>query len=427
MNRFMTLLKKEVRELLTLQMIIPMIMGMLVLMFIGNVVGEESKKSLASQQIILNDRDGTDLSRQAATLLETQGYRVTRMADASMEEMTARAEAEKITILLTIPDGFEDGIKAFKQQSLESYTIMRSFGVFGSVSGQAADAAVNLISESVRRYLISTHIQGGTPDTLDNPVKSRQYTVVNGQTAEVAASAIFNQISMQTMFVPIVMFIVIIMASQSIVVAVASEKENKTLETLLSTPVSRMAIVTSKMVAAGLVSLLMALFYMIGFNSYIQGMTGGVLEQAGKNTQLSEIMASLNLTLDTRAMVMVGILLFLGILIALAVALIIGAFAEDVKKAQGLIAPFIFVIMVPYILSMFVNLETASPALRFLVYAIPFSHAFLAIQNIYLGKNLFLLAGIAYQLILFAALAYFATRIFTTDKILTMKWKLGKK
>jgi len=53
-----------------------------------------------------------------------------------------------------------------------------------------------------------------------------------------------------------------------VAVAVATEKENKTLETLLSMPIKRSYIASSKMIAGGIVSLLMALIYIVGFNFY---------------------------------------------------------------------------------------------------------------------------------------------------------------
>ena len=50
-----------------------------------------------------------------------------------------------------------------------------------------------------------------------------------------------------TIYIPIVLFVAVIFASQMIATAIATEKENKTLETLLSYPVTRTSIVTSKM------------------------------------------------------------------------------------------------------------------------------------------------------------------------------------
>jgi len=50
-------------------------------------------------------------------------------------------------------------------------------------------------------------------------------------------------VTQQTLLIPIVLFMVIMMSAQMIAASIAGEKENKTLETLLSTPVGKGALV----------------------------------------------------------------------------------------------------------------------------------------------------------------------------------------
>jgi ABC-2 type transport system permease protein len=68
----------------------------------------------------------------------------------------------------------------------------------------------------------------------------------------------------QSLFVPIIIFMLMIMGIQMIITSIVSEKENKTLETLLSCPINRVSIVTTKILAAGILSLVFAIVYMIG-------------------------------------------------------------------------------------------------------------------------------------------------------------------
>ena len=78
---------------------------------------------------------------------------------------------------------------------------------------------------------------------------------------------------------------IIIYSSQMVITTVAMEKQNKTLETLLTVPIKRTSIVTTKMLAAGIVGLASAVIYMFGFKSYMGGITGGALGQASGSTQ----------------------------------------------------------------------------------------------------------------------------------------------
>ena len=86
---------------------------------------------------------------------------------------------------------------------------------------------------------------------LQQPVTVDEVVVVGTRTAAAPVDAVMGFVSQQTTFIPIVLFIVIIFAAQMIATAIATEKENKTLETLLSYPISRASLVTAKMVAAG--------------------------------------------------------------------------------------------------------------------------------------------------------------------------------
>jgi ABC-2 type transport system permease protein len=84
-------------------------------------------------------------------------------------------------------------------------------------------------------------------------------------------------------------------------------------------------------------------------------------------------------------------------------------------------------VMIPYFISLFADINTLSLPVKILVLAIPFSHPFLVSQNLYLGNYGMIAAGLAYMLVVFVVLVAFAARVFSTDKILTMKLHFGKK
>ena len=107
--------------------------------------------------------------------------------------------------------------------------------------------------------------------------------------------------------------------------------------------------------------------------------------------------------------------------------MILGVLAEDFRSAQNMIMPLMFMVMIPYFISLFADINTVSLPLKIFILAIPFSHPFLVSQNLYLGNYGMIAAGLAYMLIVFIILVIFAARIFSTDKILTMKLRFGKK
>jgi len=225
-------------------------------------------------------------------------------------------------------------------------------------------------------------------------------------------------VTQQTLLIPIVLFMVIMMSAQMIAASIAGEKENKTLETLLSTPVGRGALVTAKMTASGLVALVTAAAYMVGMRSYMSSLVG---TDGNVSAAVSDAVRKLGLVLDARGYVLLGLSVFAAIMVALALAVILGAAAEDIKSAQVVITPVMMLVLLPYLLSMFVDLSTATPVLRWLIYAIPFSHPFLAPQLIFARNFQAVVLGIVYESAVFGVLAVVAARIFSSDRILTMK------
>ena len=202
----------------------------------------------------------------------------------------------------------------------------------------------------------------------------------------------------------------------------AAEKENKTFETLLAAPVSRGAVVTAKMLAAAIVALLAAVVYMFGMRAYMEGLTGGVDESA-----VAEVAQGLGLMLGAGDYAAIGLTLFLGILCALAIALILGAFADSVRAVGAILTPLMLVLLVPYLLVLFLDFSSLSPALRYGVLAIPFSYPFMVTPNLFLGETGLVWWGIAYEALWFAVLVTIAARIFSSDRILTMRLRLGRR
>ena len=136
---------------------------------------------------------------------------------------------------------------------------------------------------------------------------------------------------------------------------------------------------------------------------------------------------SLGLSFNFSDYVLLGLSLFMGILVALSIYLVLGAFAEDVKSASSLLSPVMVLIMVPYFLTLFLDINSLSPFLRNLVYLIPFSHIFLAASFLYLNNYSAVLGGIIYQFLFFTIFVLIASWIFSTDKIVTMKLNFSRK
>jgi len=424
MRRFFVILKKELKEMLTWQTLIPILLVMVIYSFLGKTINQEQQKQAAPQPVTVVDLDHSQTSQMLADILTKVNFKVTTVTEGVVDDIVRKVAAEKGTAVLVIPQGFEAGIQAQHPQKVQTYTIMRSFSLLGIQGTFRFDAALSAMNEYIGDMYIKAGDPGLDPAIVRHAISAQSFVTVGAVSAEGDPQSIVNVVMQQTMIIPIVLFLVIIMAAQMIAASIAGEKENKTLETLLSTPVARGALVTAKMMASGIVALVSAAAYMVGMKSYmgsLLGSGGGTSGAAGQAIQ------KLGLVLDLRGYVLLGLSVFAGIMLALSIAVILGAFAEDLKSVQILIMPLMMVVLLPYLITMFIDINTASPILKWLIYAIPFSHPFLAAQFIFAQNFTMVVAGIIYESALFLVLAAVAARIFSTDRILTMKLNTARR
>lgn len=432
MRRFGVLLGKEIRELATAQILVPFIITIAVFVLIGNVVGQQGEDR-QSAAVTVMDQDVSAQSSAVVSALKKAGFRVSLTdpsgpGDAAREQSIVRGAADDgASVVLIIPAGFGEGLSSGERVGLRSYAVTRDFSYFATRDAGELKAAIAAVNMALSDQAIKAAAPDADPQALKEPVSLEEHVVVGEKTAKVSAEEVVGFISGQTTFIPIVLFVVIVFAAQMIATSVASEKENKTLETLLSTPVPRWALVTAKMVAAGLVALLSAAAYMAGMRYYMESLTTGLGDMARAGAASEAVMEQLGLTLGPADYALLGLTLFAGILVALAIALILGAFAENVKAVQSLLTPLMVLIMIPYFLTLFIDIRTAAPLVRAIVMGIPFTYPFTAAPNLFLGQYDRVWFGIAYEMAWFVAFALLAARVFASDRILTMKLNFSRK
>ncbi len=426
MRKFTNLLMKEIRDLVNKQLIISLAFMFLLFSMMGGLAKSEAKKAAATQKISLLDLDRSDLSGNLAKQLALMNFKINKIEAPDAAAAVDQVRAGDSTLLVVIPSGFGASVDRMEKTEIQTYTFLRSFSMGAIRKSEAVKALISAVNSYVSNDYLKKKLPGLDPNNLKNPILTREYVDVRGRTAEGSATAISGFVYSQSIFVPIILMMIIIYSSQMVISAIAMEKQDKTLETLLTMPVRRTAIVSTKMIAAGLVGLLSAAIYMVAFKSYMGGMMGD-LSSAAAASKMSKVMSELGLAMTTQGYAILGLSLFFAILCALALATVLGAMAEDFRSAQSLIMPVTFLVMIPYFLTIFSDMNSLSLPVRLLVLAIPFSHPFLASQNILLHNYAGIFYGILYMAVVFLVLVILAARIFSSDRVLTMKLRFGHK
>jgi ABC-2 type transport system permease protein len=124
--------------------------------------------------------------------------------------------------------------------------------------------------------------------------------------------------------------------------------------------------------------------------------------------------------------VLIGLSLFMALLSALALAISVSVFAEDVRGAQALVGPLSILFIFPMLFALFTDIYSLPFPLSIILLAIPFTHPILAANVAFTGNYLAAIGGIAYMTIFTVAVLYVAARLFGTEKILTAKLKFRR-
>jgi ABC-2 type transport system permease protein len=400
------IIRKEFRELFVLQTLLPIIVIAIVFGSVGNMIGNVEETMKEKPVIGIVDMDNGDFSNIAMSVLTENAKVVYNGSDA--EEGLEAVGKENGVALLEIPGNFTQSIYASQPGEIQIYWIMKGAGMMDSISSSVGEGLI----QSVDREISDRLIQQDSP--LDpalvlNPTKRVDTTLLKGKEIEgLSPGQLSNMLNSQSIVIPIVIMMLMILAGSTVIGSMGMEKENKTLETLLTMPVGRSRIVIGKMLGSALVGMIMAAIYMLGFSRYMSS-----FQSSGAS------LANFGLALGMPDYLLVGISLFVALLAGLSLCIVLGTFAKNYRSAQALIFPITALAMISMFTTMFKDFDTIPVIARVLVFAIPFSHPMMAIRALMLDSYALVIGGIAYNAVFTVIMVWVAVRIFNSDRLLT--------
>jgi ABC-2 type transport system permease protein len=400
------IIKKEFKELFTLGSVITIVVIAVVFGLVGQMIGNIGETMEEKPVIGIVDVDEGSLSDIAMSVFSEKAKVVYNGSDA--EEGLEEVRKENGVALLAIPENFSQSIYANQPGQIEIYWIMKGAGMMDSISSGTVEGLIQAVNQGISSSLIQQDSLAD-PALVLNPTTRVETTFFKGKEIEgLSPSQLSNMLMSQSIVIPIVVMMLIIMAGTSVISSMGLEKENKTLETLLTLPVRRSHIVIGKMVGSALFGLIMAAIYMIGFSRYMSSF------------QMSDInLANFGLALSMPDYLLVGISLFVALLAGLSLCIVLGTFAKDYKSAQTLVFPITALAMISMFITMFKDFDTIPVALRVLVFAIPFSHPMMAMRALMFDNYALVIGGIAYTAVFTIIMIVVAVRIFNSDRLLT--------
>lgn len=442
--KFGNLLKKELGELITKQAVISMVFVLVLFVFMGQIMGHSMEEGFDTSTLNICIRDDSDFTKNVIERIKTDAATELNIVDIQSDNYYDELERLGLKYVVIIPEGYGDTIVNEKKPGQLIFASKVSLGFSATMSSiSSSDAVSTIIDHSADEAMESIYgLTAEDVELLTSPANTVEFSAANGKSVEISAAAVSSIVMMESMIAPFAIFFLLLLASQMIMTAISTEKIDKTLETLLSTPVSRMTVLTAKMVAAIISALLNAVFMIIGFGIYMVSIMGGAMSGAAAGSEVinmpdagaftdvlstADAISQLGFSLSGADILLFGLQLFLTLAIGLSISLILGATATDVKSVQTLVMPIMIAVMIPFFVTMFMDFGEMPVAAKVIMFLIPFTHSYIALTNLVSGDMIMYWGGLAYQIVFFAVCMFLAVRMFTSDKLFTMSFSTENK
>lgn len=421
---FKTLVVKEVKDLLKDRKIVLGMILVPLLMFpmMGVAINLSTESAMSATKhssfAIMNLDDGNYSSMVVGYFTALPDVTVESISPQPVSEGMQTALKANASTLVVIPADFSAKIAERAQTSLESYTTVTSFSISQAASASVVSSLVASFGRTLSAYYVTAASPSLDPTVVLSPVVLNESTFLNGELIPASPSVVASSGMEQSFALPIATFIVLIFAMQIASSAMAVEKEQKTLETLLTFPVSRFQILSAKLVGSTLIAAIGAVTSIVGFTYYMSMVSSAAV---GGATPVVAV------TPPPEYYVLLGVLLFLTLALATSLAIIVSVFTTDVRGAQAVVGYLALPIIMPTFLVIFGDFNTLSFGLKALVLAVPFSDVAVFATTGMFGDVTYALFGMAYLGAWVVGTLYLASRLFNSERILTSRFSFGRR
>lgn len=390
------------------------ILGILITIMIFPLLGAmftESFKGAATRPIIsVIDKDLTSASRLYVQALS-------KYAEIARDNKTVSA-------IVVIERGFDEKLRNEGILYLKVYYVLNTTGI-------ASTARETVISNILRKaadymFLELFHIR--------QEVKFDEYTIFKGKLLKIPPSTFTGILMGPANVLTWAVFMVTIMVLQTSVISIASEKEYKTLEILLTQPISSFTVLSGKLIASIIIALVEGIATFIGFSIYFGSIVSieQYVPEASPATQSYGIDIFGELRKAGLFPTTLSVILYLGVIIAslifiLSLGVVIGALSSDTKSAGSLTGILVPVFIIPAIFLMLSDIEALPLTFKVVLLVIPYSFTVLAGRYMVMNNYGMLAMALIYNLAAGMVLMYVASRIYSSETLLTFKLELGKR
>lgn len=324
--------------------------------------------------------------------------------------------------LIHIPKGYHENLTLGQKGTLRVYANLKKLNIAETSSTNTVSGLINVYNYYFSLNKIQTLIDktdsNAVPEAIRSPIRISYASILKGNVLEIPPSAILNLVMSQSIMLPILVMIMVLFAIQMAATSIALEKEQKTLEILMTLPVSRLTILGGKLSGSIVIALAGSVSYLIGFSSYMNAAFSFVPQTT------SITLESIDLGITPLGLLLVGIVVFVTLISALAMAISIAVFADTVRSAQSFTGVLSIPIIFPSMILMLSDIDMLPQSVQWGLLIIPYTHTIIASKAAFMGNYFIVVRSIVFISIWTIAVLYIAARIFSTEKIITAQFSL---
>lgn len=406
MSRIVTIWKKELqdgirdRRTLVSTIILPMLLMPGIIIGMGKLVTWQISQAKDQPVTIgvVNSAAATDFVSQ---LSATKNVTITELSG----NVTPEVKNRKIDLAIVFPDSFQSAIadaQPVKLDVLQNSLNTKSATALSRLTAVAVQYNQTLLQARLARDKVSPAVQNG----------------ISIKTDEVASEQELGGFGLSYLLPLFIIMWAVVGGQTSAVDISAGEKERKTLESLLLTPVSRLQIVFGKFLAVATMALSSEIIALISMYA-VFAFGGSELFAAGASQSSGLVQTSatgVNFTLQPQAVLIMFLISILLVMLFSALNLSVAIYAKSYKEAQSYIGPSYLVVILPVVL---VNtLPSFQPKLGF--FAIPIVNAVLLFKEVLVGvyNTNHIIMTVAVMIVSALAVMYIASRIYRREGVL---------
>ncbi|MCX6649290.1 MAG: ABC transporter permease, partial [Candidatus Bathyarchaeota archaeon] len=398
MGNFTSIVYKEIKELIRDPKILfgVVLLPLLLypLMGQGLQISQQSvQTAIEGAQFSVYSDDGGQIAGILVKYITTNNT-VTNIQATGLGDALGKFRDSDSVAMVYVPNGYSQNITDGLKGHVKIYGNLKNLNIAEASGTEVAGSLVSVYnyyySLAIIKELMVATGNLGSPVAVHDPLSISYASIIKGNVIEVAPSQITGVIMSQSIMLPIMVMMMVIFAIQMAATSIALEKEQKTLETLMTLPVGRLTILAGKLTGSIVIAIAGSISYLIGFSYY----TSSVFSFASTTTSVD--LTGAGIGIQPLGYALLGIVMFVSLVSALALAISLAVFTDSVRSAQSLTGVLIVPLIIPAIILMFSDIEMLPTTIQWILLAIPYTHTMLATKAAFLGDFWLLVRSLTY-------------------------------